>query len=288
MKHRWIFLLLLCAYFSFAVNIPTMAALYEGSFMPACKTGSILTRSQIKYYRVKSGDTLWDIAMKYGVDIKMIMAMNNINEKSILSIGQVLVFPARNTRIHVIKPGETMWDIAMRYDISVDKLINANKEKNPNQLMIGDTLKIPDDSPGVPVSKLTTRPSRSVKFKTLSYAWPLIGTITSPYGWRKSGFHHGLDIAGERGDPIRAVADGVVVFSGYKAVYGNMVIIEHLDGKQTVYAHARSLKVKKGQKVRRGQIIATVGTTGRTTGPHVHFEVRYRNKTLNPLNFLRH
>lgn len=132
------------------------------------------------------------------------------------------------------------------------------------------------------------QPSRAISSRSLSYAWPLVGTITSAYGWRKSGFHHGLDIAGSKGDPIRAAADGVVIFSGYKPVYGNMVILKHTDERQTVYAHAQVLKVREGEKVRKGQIIATVGTTGRTTGPHVHFEIREHDKTADPLKFLRY
>ncbi|SHH30093.1 Murein DD-endopeptidase MepM and murein hydrolase activator NlpD, contain LysM domain [Thermosyntropha lipolytica DSM 11003] len=287
MKAKKISSLILSLMLCFLSWDAALGAVYEDNFIPACKPGSILTERGIKYYRVKAGDTLWDIAMRSGVDVKIIMAVNNMDEKSILAVGQVISIPYTNTRVHVIKPGETMWDIARRYDISLDALIKANPGKNPQLLKIGDSLKIPDDSLGSSVV-LQEQPSRSVSFRSLSYAWPLVGTITSAYGWRQSGFHHGIDIAGSRGEPIRAAADGTVVFSGYKPVYGKMVVLRHADGRETVYAHAHSLKVSEGEKVKKGQIIATVGTTGRTTGPHVHFEVREEGKTVNPLKFLRY
>lgn len=287
MKSKTISSLFLGIFLCLTMAMPVWGTMYEDGFIPACQAGSILTTKSIKYYRVKAGDTLWDIAMRHGVDVNIIMAMNNLDEKSILAVGQVISLPYANIRLHTIKPGETMWDIAMRYDISVDALIRANKDKNPSMLKIGDTLKIPDDSIN---SKLVVNetPSRSVNFRSSLYAWPLVGTITSAYGWRQSGFHHGLDIAGDKGDPIRAAAGGVVVFSGYKPVYGKIVIIKHPDGRETVYAHASTLKVREGEKVKKGQIIATVGTTGRTTGPHLHFEVREEGKAINPLKFLRH
>lgn len=287
MKSKTISSLLLGAFLCLLAQVPALGAMYEDSFIPACKAGSILTDRGIKYYKIKAGDTLWDIAARNGVDVKMLMAINNLDDDSILAVGQVISIPYANARVHIIKPGETMWDIAMRYDISVDALIKANPDKRPHLLKIGDALKIPDDSLGAS-RVLKEQPSRSLIASGLSYAWPLVGTITSSYGWRQSGFHHGLDIAGDKGDPIRAAYPGVVVFSGYKPVYGKMVIIKHADGRETVYAHADSLRVREGQKVKKGQIIATVGTTGRTTGPHVHFEVREDGKTLNPLKFLRH
>ena len=121
---------------------------------------------------------------------------------------------------------------------------------------------------------------------------PVTGRITSQFGTRRDPihghrrFHRGLDIAAPRGTPIEAAAEGTVVFAGRQRGYGNMVIIEHADGRRTRYAHAQTLQVQAGETVEAGQEIATVGSTGRATGPHVHFEVIEDGKRVNPLTVL--
>lgn len=116
---------------------------------------------------------------------------------------------------------------------------------------------------------------------------PIVGgTITSRYGPRSSGFHTGLDIAIAKGNPVYASASGTVTFAGRKGSYGNLVIINHGNGYQTYYAHCNSLYVSAGQSVSKGANIAAVGSTGNSTGPHLHFEIRYNGKTLNPQNYI--
>lgn len=126
-------------------------------------------------------------------------------------------------------------------------------------------------------------------------AWPVMGRLTSPFGWRKNPysnrgneFHTGIDLAGPYGTPIRAAADGVVTFSGWKAGWGKNILISHGYGYVTQYAHNSSLLVKAGDKVKKGQIIARLGSTGRSTGPHLHFGVAKNGKWINPLNELKH
>ena len=126
----------------------------------------------------------------------------------------------------------------------------------------------------------------------LNFQMPTVGRISSKFGNRfhpidkKTKFHGGIDIAAPRGTPIKAAADGIVKFSGRRGGYGKMVIIEHSDGRITRYAHADKLLVKKGDKVSGGDQIATVGSTGKATGPHLHFEVREKGKPINPFNVL--
>lgn len=112
------------------------------------------------------------------------------------------------------------------------------------------------------------------------------GTITSKYGQRSSGFHTGLDIAIANGTPIYAAASGTVKFSGKKGGYGYLVIIDHGNGYQTYYAHCSALYVSAGQSVSKGQNISAVGSTGNSSGYHLHFEVRYNGNTLNPQNYI--
>jgi len=122
--------------------------------------------------------------------------------------------------------------------------------------------------------------------------WPVKGLITSRYGWRRSPyswareFHDGIDIGAPRGTPIQVTADGTVVFSGWKAGYGRIVIVRHGFGFETRYAHNSRNLVSVGQRVKRGEIIAYVGSSGRSTGPHVHYEVRRYGRLLNPRDFL--
>lgn len=110
--------------------------------------------------------------------------------------------------------------------------------------------------------------------------------ITSPYGKRSSGFHTGTDFAIALGTPVYAAASGTVTFAGWKGSYGYLVIIDHGNGYQTYYAHCSALYVSAGQTVTQGQNISAVGSTGNSTGPHLHFEIRYNGNTLNPQNYV--
>ena len=118
--------------------------------------------------------------------------------------------------------------------------------------------------------------------------WPAAGYVSSPYGLRFDGteFHQGIDIAADMGAPIVATADGVVTAAGWNGGYGNMVDVDHGGGIVTRYGHASAVAVTVGQQVRRGEVIAYVGSTGRSTGPHVHYEVRVNGAPVNPAGYL--
>lgn len=120
--------------------------------------------------------------------------------------------------------------------------------------------------------------------------WPVVGVVTSRYGWRRRGryreFHAGIDIAAPTGTPIVATADGLVIFSGYVRGYGYVVIIYHGYGYTTLYAHMSGREVKTGERVVKGKVIGYVGRTGRTTGPHLHYEVLKYGIRQNPILYL--
>ncbi|MDD4803516.1 MAG: LysM peptidoglycan-binding domain-containing M23 family metallopeptidase, partial [Syntrophomonas sp.] len=217
-------------------------------------------------------------------NLNALMQKNGMDERTNLEIGTVVKIPVVQRGVHVVIAGDTMYDVAKRYYVSTDALVNANRDKNPKLLMTGDILHIPGSN-NIRVAQAIPEPSRGLSVPKL--IWPIAGTISSAYGWRKGGFHHGLDIANKIGTPIKAVAEGTVSFSGHKPVYGLTVILDHPDGKQTLYAHAQKTYVKKGQQVKQGEILATVGISGVTTGPHLHFEVRKENKASDPLAYLR-
>jgi murein DD-endopeptidase MepM/ murein hydrolase activator NlpD len=280
---RWVGSLLVGLIFTGILVAPVWAGLIQGKFIPIGQARVLTVDSQTRYYQVQKGDTLWDISRSFNVDVQTLAAVNNLERNSILSIGQTLQVPGTGQRLHVIRKGETMWDIATRYNISLARLKAANPTKNPVNLKISDKLVIPTDT--LQVAQVMQEPSRGWSVSPL-FNWPIVGKITSGYGWRSSGYHHGIDIAGDIGDPIKACAAGTVTFVGYKSVYGRTVVVDHPDGKQTLYAHVQAIKVAQGDTVARGQVIATVGMTGRTTGPHVHLEVRNNGELCNPLTYL--
>ncbi len=264
---------------------PVMAALNPGNFIPCGMAQKVPTDSKMKMYQVNRGDTLWDISRKFKVELEMLRMINNLERDCALSVGQILEIPYNRSRVHTIKSGDTLWDIAARYEVSLGQLSQANPKLNPHRLQIGTRIAIPDSATSV--SARAPQPSRSYTGQVMM-SWPVTGSITSPYGWRTSGFHHGIDIAGEVGDPIKATAAGKVSFAGNQAIYGKTVVIEHPDGKQSVYAHCQKIMVGKDDYVVKGQPIATIGMTGRTTGPHLHFEVKINGKNDNPIKYLRY
>ncbi|MBC7323857.1 MAG: peptidoglycan DD-metalloendopeptidase family protein, partial [Moorella sp. (in: Bacteria)] len=142
-----------------------------------------------------------------------------------------------------------------------------------------------------PVTKIVERGTRVVLASRSGgsgrLAWPIQGTITSPYGYRGREFHTGLDIAGSIGEPVGAAEDGTVTFVGYDGGYGRMIAIDHGGGLVTRYAHLSGYNVRSGQQVSRGQVIGYVGVSGRTTGPHLHFEVLVNGSFRNPYEFLK-
>ncbi len=275
-----------CAFLLASCVGPAMAALNQGNFIPCGSVQSVPTDSKMKVYSVNKGDTLWDISREFKVDLDTLRMINDLDKKSMLTVGQILEIPYNRSRVHIICTGDTLWDIAVKYDVSVSELTRINQGINPKNLKIGEKVAVPD-STGVSVA--VVQPSRSyIGTSSLMMAWPITGSITSAYGWRSSGFHHGVDIAGDIGDPIKAAAAGKISFVGNLAVYGKTVVVEHPDGKETLYAHCKKIMVNKNEYVVKGQAIATIGMTGRTTGPHVHFEVKIDGETDNPLKYLRY
>lgn len=144
------------------------------------------------------------------------------------------------------------------------------------------------EMPKITTTKFVTKKTVDYTNTALGIALikPINGTITSRFGRRSSGTHTGLDIATSAGTPIKAAATGTVIYSGYKGSYGNMVIIAHTNSIQTYYCHCSKLYVSKGQTVSQGETIAAVGSTGNSTGPHLHLEVRVNGVAKNPQNYV--
>ncbi|OCL25667.1 hypothetical protein U472_15160 [Orenia metallireducens] len=232
-------------------------------------------------YEVKTGDTLWKISKKFNINLSLLLSFNpSLSDKDIIVVGQKLNIPDDNVIIHKIKPGETIWSIAQGYNISSYELTKANNIEHPNLIQIGDSLIIP-------ISQSKSYSTSGSINQERSFIWPTrYKRITSPFGSRWGRMHKGIDIAAPKGSVVRAAKSGVVTQSRYLSGYGKAIYIDHGNGVSTRYAHNSRLLVRVGERVYQGQVIAYSGSTGRSTGPHLHFEIRIRDRAINPLTYL--
>ncbi|OHA88191.1 MAG: hypothetical protein A2741_01060 [Candidatus Zambryskibacteria bacterium RIFCSPHIGHO2_01_FULL_43_27] len=230
------------------------------------------TSDQISIYVVREGDTLSTIARMFGVSINTIRWNNEI-KGSVISPGQTLVIlPVSGVR-HTVKKGDTLQSITKLYKGDLDEVMKYNNITSNTKLTIGDIVIIPD-------GEIVAQTSSGVRTQAISSTKEYVGYYLRPVAGRKSqGIHgyNGIDIAAPAGTPIYASAAGTVIVSrssGWNGGYGNYVVIQHTNGTQTLYAHMLGVNVSQGDVVTQGQVIGSVGRTGKATGMHLHFEIR--------------
>ena len=192
---------------------------------------------------------------------------------------------------HVVRPGENLFRIGKAYDTTSHELARANGIRDPRQITVGQKIFIPGATRQLPVEIITpgeqnNGPGVPADSYDGVFLWPVSGTVNSGFGPRGSSFHDGLDIGAPEGTPIRAVEHGEIIYSDQLRGYGNIVIIRHSGGIVSVYAHNQVNLVRDKQQVARGEVIARVGSTGRVTGPHLHFEIRRNNLAQDPTRYL--
>jgi murein DD-endopeptidase MepM/ murein hydrolase activator NlpD len=191
---------------------------------------------------------------------------------------------------HRVQPGETLSRISKAYGVPIAQLVHANRIANPDRIEVGQELRIPGARRRVPVDTVTPRradPGMPAGVPATQLSWPVEGgSVSSGFGQRGDSFHDGVDISAPLGTTVRAAGAGVVVYSDVLRGYGKVILLSHDGELVTVYAHNDQNLVRAGQRVRRGEKIATVGDSGRTTGPNLHFEVRHDGVARNPLFFL--
>lgn len=245
----------------------------------------------VSTYRAKNGDNLWTIAAKNGLDFYTLLSINRLKKANEISIGQKLKIPNQRGILHTVNKGETFEDIALMYDVGIRKIIRVNRILDPNKIKQGSDLFIPGAKVTLAFGKeLLTNSGVPVQF-----AWPCRRSrISSRFGYRKDpftgrrSFHGGMDFASGYGTSVYASMDGIVTYAGWMGGYGKLVVIKHRSGYSTRYGHLSRILVTKGKRVRQEQRIGNVGNTGRSTGTHLHFEIRENGKALDPAKFIRH
>jgi LysM repeat protein len=261
----------------------------DGVILPDVKFEKSTISDQIMVYTVEKGDTISGIADAFDVSPNTIRWENNITGNTV-SVGKKLnILPVTGVK-HIVKSGDTISKIADKYDAESEDVFIFNGIKKGDALRVGDIVFVPNGIIKAVIQNTNTSSSKVVYSNTKTpsgyYAIPVTGRVTSPYGPRKGGFHYGVDFGAPRGTPVYAAASGTVVKiigicvegkSSCGGRYGNYIVIEHSNGTKTFYAHLSKINVSVGKSVKQGQKIGAVGNTGRSTGPHLHFEIENAN-----------
>lgn len=271
---------------------------------------------------VRAGDTVYAIGRRYNVSPQSIIAENNLRAPYHLAVGQTLRLPNGATnrsaeaaprkvvardQLYRVRQGDTLYSIARASGVEVKTIAQANGLTPPYALGIGQQLLLPQARVDEPIRTAARNepeaPSREAKnvadlAQNVSYTpakeshslfdWPVKGAIVATYGAGEGGRRNdGVNIAAPAGTPVRAAAAGEVVYRGAELDgFGNLLLVKHSDGFVTAYAHNDAMLVKKGDTVRKGQVIAKVGQSGAVTTPQLHFEIRQNLKSIDPVALL--
>ncbi|HOT43783.1 MAG TPA: M23 family metallopeptidase [Spirochaetota bacterium] len=252
-------------------------------------------RWHLRRYEIKKNDNLWKIARRFGIHQHLIISINNINNPDMLKPGKYINVPTRKGIYYQVRKGDTITRIAGRHNIRSASIIVQNGLKG-KMIRPGQKLFLPDAVERHEETKVAIKKNKGpspIIAGIRNFVWPLRGRITSGFGNRtdplygERQFHCGIDISANVGTPVKAAASGRVIFSGWKAGYGNCVILRHENGFITVYAHNSKNLASVDGDVKQGEVLAYSGMTGAVTGAHLHFEIRKYVNPLNPLRFLR-
>lgn len=235
------------------------------------------------FHTMQSGDIIGHIAARAGLNEDTLISVNNIRNTRLMQIGQVIRIPNQDGIYYIVRTGDTLESIAAAHQTTVSHIRIANE-------LFSDTL-TPHSRLFIPGGRMDWVNRQEVNGDL--FIWPITGRLSSPFGFRRSPFtgarqfHGGIDIAAPRGTPVRAAMAGQVARVGYNGVFGNYVVINHHSGFRTLYAHLHVARVRAGANVASGERIGDVGSTGLSTGPHLHFEVHRNGVRVNPRTLMR-
>ena len=240
----------------------------------------------VKYeeYTIGEGENLTTISRKIGVNLDTLVSVNKITNANKLKPGQKIIIPNRNGLLYTIKQNENIEEVASKYDIQLNRILAFNKIDEISDIEIGDDIFLPGAK--------YTLDERIEKFGQMFSLPVTVTRISSLFGYRVHPItkvrtkHTGVDIPGSLNTPVYAARKGKVIFAGYSGGYGNLVIVRHDKGYTTYYGHLNKITTKIGANVGVGVMIGRMGSTGNSTGSHLHFEVRRNGEALNPIDFI--
>ena len=254
----------------------------------------VINEKTPNFYKVKKGDNLYTIAKKNRISLKKIIEVNNISFPYKISPNQIIYLPIK--RSHKIQKGETIYSISRKYGVDRYYLSKINNIKFENKIFAGETLIIPDHNNKVDFSKAKNLKSKkkiikkanSVLNSSINFVWPVKGKIILKFGEISSGYHNdGINIESKIDKPVSASADGKIIYTGNEIPgYGNLILIKHKNNWITAYSHLNRINYKRGQIVKKGEKIGTIGNTGNVDSPQLHFEIRKGKKAFNPIKYL--
>ncbi len=253
-------------------------------------------RESVIDYLVQEGDTVSTIAAKFGISVNTILWENDLSAYSLIRPGNKLTILPMTGVSHSVKRGDTLASVASKYGVEANVILEANKLASAEMLVAGKKIIIPGGRKTYTASSQIASNSATASIKDLfkpnnlksilsnKLAWPTVGArLTQFFSWR----HHAVDIANKMGTPVYACDAGVVEVAGWGQGYGNQIVIDHGGGRKSRYGHLSKFYVAKGEVVAKGEAIAAMGSTGRSTGPHLHFEYIINGIKYNPLNYLK-
>ena len=284
----------------------------------ASPTSLFAVTEKISRYTVGRGETLEDLSARFGVSEETLRASNQglegVHKDAPLVEGLALFVPASEGQVVFLKEGENLLSLALSFGFTPSELAAINGLDRPGDVQTGEPLFIPDkDAPilaavggaseDVSAKQAHLLSQRAVlakagvllaSYKVLpkeDFLWPISGRLSSKYGYRNisvggNTFHGGIDIAANTGTSIRASKSGRVTRAGWNNAYGYVVYLDHNDGSETRYAHMSEIAVPEGAVLNQGDVLGYVGSTGASTGPHLHFEIRFNGHAVDPLGYL--
>jgi murein DD-endopeptidase MepM/ murein hydrolase activator NlpD len=269
-------------------NLASYAGLYSSGFQAGPEDGGempldLMETFSWKEYKVKRGDTLSEIAGSQDLSLGTLIACNSITNARRLREGEILRIPNLDGVPYTVKDGDSLSSISASSGVPLAVISDVNNLEsdviNPGASLFLPGVRMPQEDIRLALGE--------------SFIYPIRGILSSPYGWRidpiakVERFHSAIDLAAPQGTPIRAAMDGRVSTVAVNSVYGLYIILTHSGGYQSLYAHLSAASVKQGASVAQGSKIGEVGSSGYSTGPHLHFGVFKNNKPVNPLEVLQ-
>ena len=292
MKKTTFFYLFFFSIFSFLLSNCSKGPIVTDVIKGIYDSSKIKEETKSKKIKIVTGDTLDSISKKYKVTKKELIRFNKIKYPYILKPGKFIKIPV--SKRYKIKKGDTLYKIAKCSSTNVLEIKNKNTNLNEKKLIVGSVINLPYYSinncklKSKKIAKKNRSIQKSIKSKEI-FIWPVQGSIITYFGKQKGGRKNdGINIISVKGNPVRAAMTGKVIYRGNELLaWGNLIIIKHKNNWTTAYAHLDKLLVKKGEIIKTGDIIASVGATGNVDKSQLHFQVRKNSKPLDPMKFLK-